>query len=379
MIRFLLLSTILLTGFLTANSQIVVDDRTLPEVGDTLALLSDNLPTGIVVGSPGADRFWDFSSLQAPFVQNSIYKDAQEGQAFDRFPSADLLIGEEGLLEAYYRVDDGRLRELGFFGSDPFGFGLSAVGKYSTPYIIKDTPMMYGDRTEQQTSLLFPIAGDQLPDTLLDLLPLTPDSIRLRVELESEFDVDAWGLAVVGNQDFDVLRQKRTEYRTLRIDALVPGFPTWTDITLIIENLLPGLVSNDTTYSYHFYDNENIQPIVVLTVDEDDEILRADFIPTEMMTPVQEFVDNGRSKLFVYPNPTLGPIRFDFLHFPRGKYTIRIMSILGVTVWEKNVMIDGDKTVAADIRTLRRGTYLYSLSDENNKRLFTKRLVVMKP
>jgi hypothetical protein len=81
--------------------------------------------------------------------------------------------------------------------------------------------------------------------------------------------------------------------------------------------------------------------------------------------------------IFASPNPASGFVRFSFANLPAGKYHLKLTDLLAKTVWETTEYIDGNKTILADLTYLRRGTYLYALSDANGNRLFTKRLIIV--
>ena len=47
--------------------------------------------------------------------------------------------------------------------------------------------------------------------------------------------------------------------------------------------------------------------------------------------------------------------------------------------WSRTYYIDGNRTEKVDVSELRKGTYLYSLSNEQGKTLSTRRLIVVRP
>ncbi|MDV7394326.1 hypothetical protein RZS08_23290, partial [Arthrospira platensis SPKY1] len=112
-----------------------------------------------------------------------------------------------------------------------------------------------------------PFSADDVPGGILNNLPITPDSLRIRINTQRTDEVDAWGTLTIPGGIYDVLREKRTELRQTRIDAKIGFFPAWVDVTDIFVELLslPGLGSL-TQESYYFWSNEALEPIAVLSL-----------------------------------------------------------------------------------------------------------------
>lgn len=358
-----------------AFSQIKVSPSSLPEVGDTLRQMVDTRPMGIDPGPAGPDQVWDFSPLQGLFVLETVFKDKKQGKSNREFPSANAVIFLTGGIENYFLLSNDQVIELGVAGSDPLNLNLNLVGKFKPPLATKRASLKYGDQKDETTSLVFPIPASSLPDTLFADFPFTPDSIRLRVQIDRSEEVDAWGLLLFRENMFEVLRVKRVEKSVSRIDIKSSFFP-WIDISdlLGIDEL-----GNQSTVSYFYYDENSKEPVVTLTGDSNGEIQRAEYLYNKftasdfMGSPPEE------SGLYLYPNPTYGLIALNFVNLRPGNYRVKIMNILGVSNWEEMYSIDGDKRAMVDVSHLDPGTYLYSLIDQNNNILLTKRLIIVRP
>ena len=373
---FINLLTIVSLVATTGYSQITLSPASIPQVGDTLRQMVDNMPVGVDAGLPGADQVWDFSALQGMFVLETIFKNSREGKSSGYFPSANAVIFLTGGIENYFSLTGNEVRELGVAGTDPLNLNLDLVGKFIPPLASKRASMRYGDKEEKSTSLVFPIPASTLPDTLFADFPFAPDSVRLRVQIDREEVADAWGLLLFREQMFEVLRVKRVEKSVSRID-IKSGFFPWIDISdlLGIDEL-----GNQSSISYFYYDETHKEPIVTLTADMDNNIQRAEYIYNEL-TAADFMTDIPQEKgLHVYPNPTYGLVALNFVGLDTGRYRVRIMNILGVSNWEEKFEVDGYKRVMVDVSHLEPGTYLYSLIDDrNNNIMLTKRLIIVRP
>ena len=374
-VSFLIFSTYFLLLSVSKEAQITISPHSLPQIGDTLRQMVDNMPVGASLGNAGEDQVWDYSTLQGMYVLETVFQSQTSGRHASRFPGANAVLFLSGGIESYFSLGEDKMKEVGVSGGDPLNLNLELIGRYVPPISGKKANISYGDSFTEQSSLVFPIAAGQLPDTLFAEFPFTPDSIRLRVQLSRNEVVDAWGLLLLREAMFEVVRLKREEHSISRIDVKSGFFP-WIDISDLmgIDEL-----GSQRTVSYYYYDEFSKEPVLSLTLDEDENITRADYIYNEITAAdvFEGFPDE--SGLYLSPNPSYGFIALSFINLNPGRYNVRIMNILGVSKWESNYRIDGNKRVMVDISHLDAGTYLYSLLDRNNNILSTRRLVIIRP
>jgi hypothetical protein len=373
--RLSLLTLFILAAF-SSQAQITITDSTFPVAGDTLKVATDNLPTGILLGTFGGPQIWDYSTLEAPFTSNQIFLNAADGTAFVDFPQADLFVDLPSTGEGYYRIINGEVRFLGFYGSDPLGFGLDLAFKYNPPLVEQRAPLDFGDSFDSEASIVTPFSADVIPGTILDSLPVAPDSLRIRTNIIRDESVDAYGTMTIPGGTFEVLRMTREETREVRLEAKVP-FINWIDIT----DFLPSnpFLGDFEVKSYVFLADESKEPIAEVRVDpETDEVQSVQFKSIEE-TINATYQLNGQPAMFAYPNPAIEDVRFEFANLPAGLYTLKIYNILGSVVWKKDYQVAGNKAVRENLGQLRKGTYLYSLVGPTGKTVATKRLLIVRP
>lgn len=371
--------------FLVSNAfgQTTLTADFLPEVGDTLFISVDNLPTNIDVLPEVGQHSWDFSNLQAPFVMNRLVKDASEGAAFAQFPDATMTIENGGSVgEGYYRVNDGVLELLGYGGGDQFNLGIDFDLKYTPPYPERITPLEFGDSNQSNTDISYTFSPDDLPVNIFDGLPITADSLRIRISFDRQSVVDGWGSLTIPGGVFDVLREKRVEVRDTRLDAKL-SFLGWQDVTDILLSSLPadqipaGIGSARTT-QYYFMSNEAKEVIALVTMDS------LGVTPTNVdfkggILDKENGLHLPKPGVYATPNPAIVNVRFEFFDLPKGNYNLKIYNILGQEVWSKNYQINGAMIDKVNVSFLNKGTYIYSLSDENDRALVTKRIIILRP
>ncbi len=374
----LLCSLFLFFFTLLAEAQPVITNSTFPEIGDTLLTAVDNLPSGIEAGQPGPGQSWDFTTLEAPFSRTAIVQPANQLAGAFAFPAADYGIETQGAV-TFYQSDAGTVRNLGYFGEDPAGLGLTAVFPYSPPLTERQAPLAFGDSFESETNLSLPFSADDLPLEILGELPITPDSIRLRINRRITEEADAWGSLILPGGIYDVLRKKQTNIRDIRVDAKI-GFFDWVDVTdVLIEQVGLEGVGQDTSLTYFFLSPESVTPIAEVNMAPNDtDVARVEYKVNEMLTDLKP-ADRSHPNVYAFPNPAIANVRFEFTGLPADTYTLTIYNILGVKAWSRRYFLAGTHTEKVNISSLSKGTYLYSLSDSRGKIISTRRLMVVRP
>ncbi len=372
----------LLFSFLLActcvNAQITLSNSYFPVVGDTLKTAIDGMPSGIIITPPGGDQTWDFNSVQG-LSRQQIIRPASEGAQVDQFPNAEILLrlgnGPEGG-DTYVDVTDNVYELIGYSGVDPAGLGLEVVVPFIPGIVERRAPLSFFDINTSESNILIAESAAELPADLLDMLPVTPDSIRLRVNGTRLDVVDAWGTLMIPGGEYQVLREKRTTQQETRLEAKVPLL-NWLDVT----DLLPfDFLGRDTTTVYHFWGNEK-EPIAEVTVtnDEAEMPLFVEYKDNGFISS-SPYINTGKSDVLAYPNPAITDVRFDLMNLSPGKYKLKIFNILGIELTSEEYAVNtSSKTVKVDLGDFRKGTYLYSLIDPKGKTISTKRLIIIRP
>jgi hypothetical protein len=359
--------------------QITVQNITIPKVGDTLRTATDNLPSNITITNPGANQTWDFSNLVAPFVTETVLLPPSEGMSAFQFPTATYMIKQTDNAEFYFRNTNNQTLQLGFTGEAPGGLGINILAKYVPPQIDKQTPMSYGDQLSSSTSIDIPFSSSIIPDSILNQLPIRPDSIRISATFAIETNVDAWGKLTIPGGTYDVLRQKRTTIANRKLE-IKAGLSFWIDVTSAFP--LPGITGLDTTVVYEFWSNVAKEAIAIVSVSEPQSTqatsvqFKAD---SNVITSAYTKPTTKTGNIHAYPNPAIGSVRFDIVGLTPGNYTVKIINILGMSVWSEKYYISGSRTVRVELDNFKRGTYLYALINDKGRTITTKRLIVLKP
>ncbi len=362
------------------QAQITITDAYFPQAGDTLKTAFDGMPSGIIINPPGGtiDQNWNFTSVQG-MSRQTIYRPASEGEASEEYPTADLFVPIDPIGETYYKSTASTFELIGYQGLDPANLGISLLVHLDPTLIERRAPLNFIDFGVSHSAVILPFSADIIPGGILDSLPATPDSIRLRITIDRSNVVDGWGTVTIPGGTYDVLREKQIEEQETLLDVKfgLGQFSFW------IEDIeIPGLdfLGKDTITTYTFYNDTEKEAIAIVTVDNqnNDIVITVEYKDNDIQTNIR-YVNTGRPDLIAYPNPAIDDVRIDFFNLPASVYTLKIYNILGIVVWEKKYSISGNRNEKISLTDLRKGTYLYSLVSDNGNIISTKRLMIMRP
>ncbi len=348
----------------------------LPQVGDTVLLASDKLPEGISITGKGAHQQWDFTGLQSAFTQKIEVKSANEAGKKPVFKNADIVIEEMDGGKGFYKLTENKLELIARKGPDPLNLGIHTTTYFASPLQELNTPLKYGMTSEKDGRFSFKVAASDLSEEDLYALPITPDSVQYKCFINRKSEMDAWGILSLPDNTYEVLREKRTEIKELKLEIKVGALP-WQDITDDVRD--DRFKSKQLHRSYYFYSNETVLPIASAHLKPDGVSAETVFYTVTDPSLNMRTVVSGRPNIYVYPNPAINNVRFEFSNLKPSTYSLKIYNILGVVVMRKDYQLHGSKTIKLDISKLRKGTYLYSLTDAQGKTIATRRLMVIRP
>lgn len=366
-------------------SQVSIGNNTFPVLGDTLKYFIQNFPPNIEVSDPGPDQVWDFSSLSSAMQFQLVMHNPAESVGSADFPDADYyivtdapiaLFGDSQTGDRFMKVKDNVVQELGFFSQTAFGIDLNT--RYDTEGEYRRAPLNFGETHQANYSFSIPIATAELPDSIVDELPIIPDSFRLRSVAIRDEVVDSWGTLHLPSGSFEVLRMFRNDNITSFIDILLsPG--VWQQIDKEILGDFADFLAPQDLRSYIFYSDVSKEEVAVMEVNSDDDVLSIQYKANAIHTNTY-LVNPGERDIFVHPNPSYGDVRFELLNYPAGEYRIQVYNIVGKKLWSQNYKtFHSNNSIDADLSFLSKGTYLYSLIDKKGNKIITKRIMIIAP
>ena len=378
----ILFSLLFILVSLNAQAQITVTSATFPAVGDTLRYAqanNQNLPN--MLTPPGGNQFWDFSALSPNEFFKTIYRPAIQGQNAAQFPGAEMGVFTPAS-EQYYNLTNTKFELMGYTSSTLFNYNVNALYKYEPPYIERQAPLNFFDIHQQAQNLTNAFAITDLPAALVASLPMIQslDSIRLRINRQTLDVVDGWGILTIPGPipqpQYQVLRQKRTEYVTTALDAhiIILG---WVDISFFAATELSNYLGTDTTVYHRFLNDVAKEEIAVLTISNDgSEVQSVRYKNNKITTSVTDKPAPDAAAIQAFPNPAVDQLRFECTNLPAGAYALRLFDGVGRAVWSNSYLLSGNQSIFVDIRQFEKGIYFYRLEDLKGRLVGANRLVI---
>lgn len=359
------------------QAQITVTNATFPAAGDTLKYATDLNPDGVVITPAGGPTTWDFTGLAPTVKSETVFRAAAEGSAAAEFPTASVVtVSEGGQNETYYSVSATSFENLGFFGVDPTGgLPIPTTFRFDPPVAERRAPLSFLSLNQSASSLgiAFSVADlGPLADSLGPIAGLA-DSIRIRGTATRLDLVDAYGSLTIPGGTYDVIREKRTEYRDTRLD--IHTLFGWQDITDLIPTggFGEGLGS-DTTITYLFFSNAEKEIIAEVNTGSDGLVVETvTYKDNGVISGNSEVLENGLQVL-VSPNPANGQAVFSFKNGTSGDYSLRLMDARGQVALRSNLT---STATTIQLDGMGSGTYFYQVFDENNRAIASGKLLIV--
>ncbi|MBP9209854.1 MAG: hypothetical protein KBF37_05950 [Saprospiraceae bacterium] len=356
---------------IAATAQPEITSRVQPEAGDTFMYAVDTALTSIDYGTPGLDKTWDFRTLGSAVTRSEVYRPATSGSQYAAFPDADAVL-QSGFNEQYFAFYPDRTELLGIAtrGGGPIP-GLGGANVFPAPVVIQRYPTRFLDDLSYSTAVRFALSASVLPDSLLNSLPIQPDSFQTVTTTTVDKLADAWGIMHLPARSWSVLREKRVTTVSNRVEAKVP-FLGWIDVTSFAAALFGNLFADVRTTAYAFLSDETKGLIAQVNLDTLGNVLSVTFKPDDRVK-VDAQTSDANERLFVFPQPAS---EFVVVRHPRGlcsRCAFRVLSpdgremLRGETASDEWVLDPGN---------LAPGRYELQVADLSGRRIATTPLLV---
>ncbi len=349
----------------SVSSQIVLTNVLTPAVGDSFYYAIDTNFQSVTITPAGPNQHWDFKHLKRFTSRSDVYRNPSTGDNKASFPTADIM-GMQGVNELYYKLYANRIELLGTGtrnGGGPFP-GIGGATVYSKPVIVQRFPQHYQDTLSYQTTNSIKLAADIIPDSILNTLPIKPDSFRVNFNARFKKEVDAWGTLSLPFKTWNVLREKQVTTNTTTVDAKVAFFG-WIDITTLASGLFAGFFGSFTSYSYAFVSNETKGLIALVNTDSTDNVQNVQFKPDDKIILK---ADNTVSLqiLNIFPNPALDEIYCSTGRLPLGQYQLTLIDMQGKSNLIQSIQVINSDGFNLNVKLLPAGSYILQLKDQQN-------------
>ncbi len=354
--------TLLFSLYLQAQT---ITSASLPKVGSEHSYFTSLNTDYLEISKTGSGQIWDISGVSGGNTEIIKYENPASGQYNSLYPTATFFVNEGGGAELYYQSDASGLKILGSPSESFFNPGNIDKGFFNPPIYTIQTPMNLNQQLNQNSYTTLDIPISIIPDSLLNTLPVTPDSLRLKVNTNYDYVCTGSGILKCPGRDFTVLQQIANVTSTFVAEAKVPFFG-WIDISAFID--------------FGFNGNTSSQFITYWSPDEEGYVAQFQWDAGNGQFNMARYTTNGTilekaaikttyQDPVIYPNPGSGLIYFDHL-VNNSPTNILIMDALGNGVLEINEI----NRNSVDISSLPDGIYFVRFTTEGLN-YFTRKLI----
>lgn len=360
----------LISGYGTVLSQVLLDKELIPSPGDTLYYFTDQLPSQISINAKGENIYWNYSFLQSPFLEFSVVQAASGGTVYNEFSKSDLCIVDGHGLETYYAITEFGLKLLGGWGMLISGIEVSALWKVKGDYFTPGLPLYFDDENQTELQISVTINPKNIPNAISRIDIRNVDSLEIILNIEREEKVDSWGEVLFPGGEEEVLRVNQIDQ--IQQSTRIKRSDGWVELELTEDHPFHWEKEQRTIL---FFGNRQLFPVISIETDVNERAKKVTYAATPITLRKREFKEKN-SFVIAKPNPAISYTRFSIYDIKPGNYTIKLFNILGKELFDESIKVLGSNTLEVNLDRLSKGTYLYSLMDENGNRLITKRLII---
>jgi len=355
----------LLMLVICAHSQITISNTSFPVIGDKLKMVENfNLTGNLNMGPVNGPQTWDFSSLNQGRLYEENYKDGKSGTDAAAFPDANLLVDIDGQVQ-YLKSSSSKIEVVGIGGANDF-IDAPITIRYSKRPNLRIAPLNFINSTSSESEFRIDIGAKILPDSLLALIPIAFDSIRIQFANSSKGVVDAYGTLKMQSKEFPVLREKVETNSETKVFLKIFGL--WIDPLPLLGGNIPGgfenLLGKDTTITYNFYTNTKKEILVSAEYDLRNNLQVVNFADVGgVLSSTSEY---NAPNFTVYPNPTSDVLRIQTPNWKKGVYLISILDISGRTLYAEPSELQENLNKEINISAFEKGVYILTVRDKFN-------------
>ncbi|WP_235296683.1 T9SS type A sorting domain-containing protein [Portibacter marinus] len=357
------------------KGQITIDEGILPKVNDVYNTFIDDMPE-VNLGRQGTDQEWDFSTLNSGLIYQTTMLPPDPVLIFNAL-DYDFFIHSGNKIYRLFKRQGDELYEVAIQRPHPLNSDFIVFAKYESPKLVAYGPLSYRSEKTDRSNIFFYMPGNQIPQLIQKKLPITADSLRLKVSEVRDFRVDASGTLFLPYDRFDVLRQEITSRTTTSLEIYSAG--KWSKINDYILDPTGELLGTVTQKSYVFYANEEPLPLASILLNENGSIKN---IEVKAPGTIDNYVpaNTDEKRLILSPNPTYGDVKLELMNLEPGKYYFEVFNIIGKKLWGDELDINRKlSSTKYNFSFLGKGTYLWAITDAQGVRITTKRLVIVTP
>jgi hypothetical protein len=307
---------------------------------------------------------WSIKEVMRP-TASSLYKKT--------FPQANIVHLKANNEEEFYNVKNGAC----------YSYGKIIESRNSRkPLIVKHYPydMHYstvirvGNRYTNNYRTEIKLAKRDLLYTNLNTI--REDSIKVEITTKENVQATFEGTIELSDKKRKARRYEAQVTNTISTYIKKAG-ESWRPSNIAFSALPVEIINlyKAKAYTHVFFLNPDFVGPIMSYDFIDGEIKNISFQENEV-SPLSINFSYDEGEIIAWPNPTVGPITFEIFNYPYDNYELKVYNIVGKKILTRSFTPADGRSLDADLSSLKKGIYIYSLFDGKGRNLLTKRISI---
>jgi hypothetical protein len=317
-------------------------------------------------------NIYEFSFLSPTWSLKEVYQKANLGKHAAQFPKAQLVHLKTNNLEEYCYVKDGSLYSMGFVQDVAFTKDHKLTVKYFPHRRLFFVNGKKGNRYSNNYTAEIRLSKNDCRNIFFQ-----DDSIKYSIVVSEQVIINGEGPLNLSTNSHQV--QRHDVAKDVRISIKSKKFgSTWKDNIFASTSWPKELqeIFPNGKYEHIFFLAKDMTGVFMEYDIINDDVKNFKFQQMEL-SPLSYNIDYDDANVIAHPNPTTGPINFELFNYPFGNYRVEVYNLVGMKISSKEFSTSDGRSLKADFSSLKKGTYMYSIFDQNNKKITTKRMVII--
>jgi len=337
-----------------------------PNEGDTTYLYE--------ISNPHLIRFKMFEVPPAYYADETITPCYISNYSYRK---GERLIWVRGLSKFYFDASQPRLKFLKAAMPDPFMGDKSELTIEGETVVFNDISSIKSFSDDRYKAYIKIRATDLHKGVKKILTNKKIQDLRITLDYQNKierFGTYKWATPLESN---NCMSLKITRNLTPQIfEVKING--EWKGVTVAQETALMKLYRPQEMVWIQFVDNRMKREAgtIALNPKDDTDYIGGYFIHRAAADRLQacNFKSGG---IYVFPNPSFGDFHIRMYSYPSGDYTLKVYNIIGRQLKSVPFTTNGETNIPIDLGPMQKGTYIYSIENEDGVKLQTKRLLIM--
>lgn len=320
------------------------------------------------LGEPGANRYWDFSSLSLNRKSYWRVVDSNSSPFKYKFPDANLVYQvsydkNDTITYNYVRLTDHDLTEL----------GRGSIVQSGNQTIV--TELTVGKRVKARLNFPATYREPIVPWASVIVIDTVLSGFKATIIDSSQNQIDAWGKIKTSLGEFECLRVRQDHFVTAKIYL----------------GVIPLTIPYERNINYYWITNQNNYGILATVTGMSDllnppspnyALAKSVDIMTNFLTSVDDMADGKNPSEFElhqnYPNPFNATTKFQYQLDAPAEVSLRVINVAGQEVASlvRARQNPGRYEVDWNARDLPSGIYYYQI--RANQNVITKKCLLLK-